>query len=192
MRIEVAQRDVTTLVGVDAIQNAANGLLQHGAGVAGAIRRAGDPVVQAESDAVVQTFGRVPPGSTAWTTAGPMPAKYVLHAVTMSYPGGVATRKIVHDCTRSTLRLAEALGCKSVALVALGTGIGGMALDECARLMVDRVTGHDKNFEPLGIERVVFCVVGDEAEQAFNAALGEGVRGGVVYDESGRAVGAQG
>ena len=157
---EVIAADVTRLE-VDAIANAANTQLMHGGGVAGAISRAGGPAVQQESDA------RAPIGlgEAVATTAGDMPARWVIHAATMEL-GGPTSGPIIEQATRSTLAVAEELGCRSLALVAFGTGVGGFPLDEAARLMV----GAARDYAG-GLERIVFAVHGDEAERAFRAAL---------------------
>jgi len=161
MQLEVLQTDVTTLE-VDAIANAANTRLMHGGGVAGAISRAGGPEVQRESDA------RAPIGlgEAVETTAGDMPARFVIHAATMEL-GGPTSEEIIERATRATLAKAEELGCRSLALVAFGTGVGGFPLGEAARVMVGAAREHDAR----SLERVVFAVHGEEAERAFSAAL---------------------
>ena len=80
--------------------------------------------------------------------------------------GGPTSSEIISRATGSTLRKADELGCRSLALVAFGTGVGGFPLEEAARLMVAAVREH----EPRSLERVVFAVHGDAAEQAFRAA----------------------
>jgi len=97
-----------------------------------------------------------------------MPARYVIHAATMEL-GGPTSADIIAKATRSTLAKADDLGCRSLALVAFGTGVGGFPLADAARLMVDAVRAH----EPGSLERVVFAVHGDDAEQAFRAALAQ-------------------
>jgi O-acetyl-ADP-ribose deacetylase (regulator of RNase III) len=159
--LEVRQADVTRL-DVDAITNAANTQLKHGGGVALAISRAGGPAVQRESTEKAP----IGLGDAVETTAGAMPARYVIHAATMEL-GGPTSAEIIARATRSTLSKADALGCRSLALVAFGTGVGGFPLDQAAQLMVDAVRGH----EPRSLERVVFAVHGDAAEQAFRAAV---------------------
>jgi O-acetyl-ADP-ribose deacetylase (regulator of RNase III) len=159
--LEVRQADVTRL-DVDAITNAANTQLKHGGGVALAISRAGGPAVQRESTEKAP----IGLGDAVETTAGAMPARYVIHAATMEL-GGPTSAEIIARATRSTLSKADALGCRSLALVAFGTGAGGFPLDQAAQLMVDAVRGH----EPRSLERVVFAVHGDAAEQAFRAAV---------------------
>jgi O-acetyl-ADP-ribose deacetylase len=161
IEIEVRQADVTKLE-VDAITNAANTRLRHAGGVAAAISRAGGPAVQRESSEKAP----IGLGEAVETTAGDMPARYVIHAVTMEL-GGPTSSEIISRATRSTLRKANELGCRSLALVALGTGVGGFSLDEAARLMVGEVRAHDAG----SLQRVVFAVHGDAAERAFRAAL---------------------
>jgi len=161
VELEVLQADVTKLE-VDAIANAANTRLMHGGGVAGAISRAGGPDVQRESDEKAP----IGLGEAAETTAGHMPARYVIHAATMEL-GGPTSAEIIGRATESTLAKADELGCRSLALVAFGTGVGGFPLDEAARIMVDAARQH----EPGSLERVVFAVHGSDAEAAFKAAL---------------------
>ena len=159
--LEVAQADVTKLE-VDAIANAANTQLAHGGGVAGAISRAGGPEVQRESDEKAP----IGLGEAVETTAGDMPARWVIHAATMEL-GGPTSGDIIERATRSTLAKAEELGCRSLALVAFGTGVGGFPLDEAARLMVGAARSHTGQ-----LERIVFAVHGAEAERAFREAVG--------------------
>ena len=161
IELEVSQADVTKL-DVDAITNAANTQLRHGGGVAAAISRAGGPEVQRESNEKAP----IGLGEAVETTAGDMPARYVIHAATMEL-GGPTSPDIIERATRSTLRRADELGCRSLALVAFGTGVGGFPLDDAARLMVGAVRKH----EPRSLERVVFAVHGDAAERAFRAAV---------------------
>ncbi len=158
--LEVMQADVTALE-VDAIANAANTQLRHGGGVAGAISRAGGPSVQRES----QEQAPIALGDAVETTAGDMPARWVIHAATMEL-GGPTSAEIIERATRSTLAKAEELGCRSLALVAFGTGVGGFPIDEAARLMVGVARGHEGR-----LERIVFAVHGDEAERVFREAL---------------------
>jgi O-acetyl-ADP-ribose deacetylase len=159
-KLEVQQADVTRLE-VDAIANAANTQLMHGGGVAGAISRAGGPEVQRESD----ERAPIGLGEAVETTAGEMPARWVIHAATMEL-GGPTSAEIIERATRSTLTKAEELGCGSLALVAFGTGVGGFPVEEAARIMVAAAREHEG-----ALERIVFAVHGDAAERAFREAL---------------------
>jgi O-acetyl-ADP-ribose deacetylase (regulator of RNase III) len=159
-QIDVIAGDVTKLE-VDAIANAANTMLMHGGGVAGAISRAGGPEVQRESDAKAP----IGLGEAVETTAGDMPARWVIHAATMEL-GGPTSAEIIEQATRSTLAKAEELGARSLALVAFGTGVGGFPVDEAATIMVSAAREHTG-----ALERIVFAVHGEDAERAFSQAL---------------------
>jgi O-acetyl-ADP-ribose deacetylase (regulator of RNase III) len=163
-RVEVLEGDITGL-DVDAIANAANTQLLHGGGVAGAISRAGGPTVQRESTSKAP----IGLGEAVETGGGEMPCKWVIHAATMEL-GGPTSAEAIRRATGSTLRLADRLGVKSLALVAFGTGVGGFPLSEAARIEVDEVrSALDRGS---GLERIVFAVRGEEARCAFEEALG--------------------
>ncbi|MEA2421080.1 MAG: hypothetical protein QOF55_179 [Thermoleophilaceae bacterium] len=162
-RLEVRQADVTKL-DVDAIANAANTRLLHGGGVAAAIARAGGPELDRES----REKAPIGLGEAVATTAGEMPARWVIHAATMVDPGGRGSAEVIERATRSTLACAEELGARSLALVAFGTGVGGFPLDEAARIMVGVAREHSGG----SLELIVFAVHGDAAERAFGAAVG--------------------
>jgi O-acetyl-ADP-ribose deacetylase len=164
VEIEVLQADVTRLE-VDAIANAANTQLMHGGGVAGAISRAGGPEVQRESSEKAP----IGLGEAVETGGGEMPARYVIHAATMEL-GGPTSAEIIERATEATLAKAEELGCRSLALVAFGTGVGGFPLDRAAEIMVGAVRRHEAG----SLERVIFAVHGDQAESAFATAAGSG------------------
>jgi O-acetyl-ADP-ribose deacetylase len=163
--IEVRHADITTL-DVDAIANAANTELIHGGGVAGAIARAGGDAVSEESERKAP----IGLGEAVETTAGDMPSKWVIHAATMTL-GGPTSAEIIRKATASTLRKADELGARSLALVAFGTGVGGFSLEEAARIEVEEVRSHLAAGSKL--ERIVFAVHGDEALKAFERAAGE-------------------
>jgi O-acetyl-ADP-ribose deacetylase (regulator of RNase III) len=161
--IEVREADVTKL-DVDAIANAANTELRHGGGVAGAIVRAGGDSIQAES----LRKAPIGLGEAVETTAGELPARWVIHAATMEL-GGPTSGDIIRRATASTLAKADELGARSLALVAFGTGVGGFSVTEAARIEVEEVRRHIASGSAL--ELVVFAVRGAEARGAFEAAL---------------------
>jgi len=161
--IEVLDTDITALE-VDAIANAANTDLAHGGGVAGAISRAGGPEVQRESNRKAP----IGLGEAVETTAGDMPARWVIHAATMEL-GGPTSEDIIRRATASTLRKADELGAKSLALVAFGTGVGRFPLEDAARVEAEEVRRHFDGGS--GLERVVFAVHGEAAKAAFDAAV---------------------
>ena len=153
--------DITQLQ-VDAIANAANDHLWMGAGVAGAIKRAGGEEI--EREAVAQ--GPIAVGEAVATRAGRLPARYVIHGAVMGQDLRTDA-ELVRRTASSCLELADELGLESVALPAFGTGVGGFPLDECARSMVAAARGH----EPRTLRRVVFAVFGADARHAFERAL---------------------
>ena len=161
MELEVVEGDIAALQ-VDAVANAANNHLWMGAGVAGALKRAGGAEIEREAMAK----GPIDVGEAVATGAGRLPARWVIHGAVMGQDlrtnGGLVERT-----TQSVLRVAEELGARSLALPAFGTGVGGFPLDECATLMVRVAREH----EPRSLERVVFAVFGEEARQAFADAL---------------------
>jgi O-acetyl-ADP-ribose deacetylase (regulator of RNase III) len=161
--LEVLDTDITKLE-VDAIANAANTSLMHGGGVAGAIARAGGPAVRRESD----ERAPIGLGEAVETTAGEMPAGWVIHAATMEL-GGPTSAEIIRRATASTLVKADELGARSLALVAFGTGVGGFPVQEAAQIEVDEVRRHLERGS--GLERIVFAVRGAAARDAFEAAL---------------------
>ena len=161
--IEVLDTDITKLE-LDAIANAANTDLMHGGGVAGAISRAGGPTIQDESEAVAP----IGLGEAVATGAGELPCRWVVHAATMRL-GGPTSAEIVREATASALRVADELGATSFALVAFGTGVGGFPLAEAARIETEEVRRHLAAGSEL--ERIVFCVHGEEAREAFESAL---------------------
>ena len=164
--LEAEQADITTL-DVDAIANAANTQLQHGGGVAGAISRAGGPEVQSESD----ERAPIGLGEAVATTAGEMPARWVIHAATMEL-GGPTSAEIIRAATASTLRVADELGAASLALVAFGTGVGGFPIDDAARIEVEEAQRHLA--EGSKLERIVFAVADAKARLAFEEAIDSG------------------
>jgi O-acetyl-ADP-ribose deacetylase (regulator of RNase III) len=161
--VEALDTDITTLE-VDAIANAANTELRHGGGVAGAISRAAGPELQQESEAKAP----LALGEAVETSAGSLPARWVIHAATMEL-GGPTSADIIRRATASTLARADALGAKSLALVAFGTGVGGFDVEEAARIEVDEVRKHLSRDS--GLERVVFAVRGSDARGIFQHAI---------------------
>ncbi len=163
--VEVLDGDITALE-VDAIANAANTQLLHGGGVAGAISRAGGPEVQRQSD----ERSPIGLGEAVETSGGQMPCRWVIHAATMEL-GGPTSGEIIRAATASTLRRADELGARSLALVAFGTGVGGFSIDEAAEIEVDEVRRHLERGS--GLDRIVFAVRGEQARAAFENALSE-------------------
>ncbi|MGE5122926.1 MAG: macro domain-containing protein [Acidobacteriaceae bacterium] len=123
---------------VDAIVNAANRYLQHGAGVAGAIVRKGGPVIQAESDQWVRTHGLVSHAQPAYTQAGNLPCQYVIHAVGPVWGDGNEDDKL-SVAIRGSMQLADKLELSSIALPALSTGIFGFPMPRAAQVILTAI-----------------------------------------------------
>ena len=158
-KIQFLQGDITTME-VDAIVNAANNDLQLGAGVAGAIRRKGGPRIQEECDRI----GAIRLGEAAVTTAGNLRAHYVIHAASMRL-GGRTTAESLRNSTRNTLLRAEEKGLQSIAFPAIGTGIAGFPMEECAEIMIREVLEHLKSRSSL--EKIYFVLFDEAALKIF-------------------------
>ena len=142
--------------------NAANDRLWMGAGVAGALKRAGGDEIEREAVAL----GPIPLGSAVATGARRLPARWVIHGAVMGQDLRT-NAELVRLTTRSCLELADELGCRSLALPAFGTGVGGFPLDECASVMVEVA----RAYEPGTLELVIFAVFGADAYEAFSSEL---------------------
>ncbi len=164
-RIEIRQGDLTEM-DVDAIVNAANNDLQLGGGVAGAIRRKGGPQIQAECDEI----GAIPVGGAAITSGGKLKARHVIHAASMQL-GGRTSAQSLRSSTAHSLRIAEQNGLKSIAFPAVGTGIAGFPLRECAEIMLRETVKHLER--PTSLEKVYFVLFDKEALDTFTQTFAE-------------------
>ena len=163
IKIEVYRGDITQLE-LDALVNAANNRLWMGGGVAGALKRAGGKEIEAEA----VKKGPIPIGEAVVTGAGKLKAKYIIHAAVMGQNLRTDAAKI-RQATRNSLLRGDELGIKSIAFPALGTGVGGFPLDECARIMISEVRQHSD--KKTGLERVVFALYNEPACQVFRQEL---------------------
>jgi O-acetyl-ADP-ribose deacetylase (regulator of RNase III) len=160
-RIIVKQGDITDME-VDAIVNAANTDLVLGSGVAGTIRRKGGDSIQKECNEI----GPIPLGEAAVTGGGNLKSRYVIHAAGMHLGGSVSERSL-RDATRNSLLRADERGIKTIAFPAIGTGVGGFPVEECARVMIDVVLDHLRN-EKTTIERIYFVLFDEKTLNVFN------------------------
>jgi O-acetyl-ADP-ribose deacetylase (regulator of RNase III) len=159
-RILIQQGDITEM-DVDAIVNAANNDLKLGAGVAGAIQRKGGDAIQRECDEI----GSIPVGYAAITGAGKLKARYVIHAASMGLSGIRTTAKSLRTSTAHSLRLAAERNLKSIAFPAIGTGVSGFPMDECAVIMLTEAIQHLKGESSL--ETVHFVLFDTAAFEQF-------------------------
>ncbi len=160
-RIVILEGDITDQE-VDAIVNAANSALVLGSGVAGAIRDKGGPTIQAECDA----HGPIDVGRAAVTGGGDLAARYVIHAAGMA-PGEPASADAVRSAVRHALELAAARGCHSVAIPALGAGVGGLGLQRCAEILLEEARAHLGG--EIRVEEIRFVLWGEPAFRLFEA-----------------------
>ena len=159
-RIFIQQGDITEM-DTDAIVNAANNDLILGAGVAGAIARKGGESIQQECNAI----GSIPVGYAAITGGGKLKARYVIHAASMGLGGVRTTAKSLRTSTAHSLHLAEERGLKSIAFPAVGTGVSGFPVEECAEIMLGETIDHLKRGSAL--EKVFFVLFDAPTTDAF-------------------------
>jgi len=164
--IVVTQGDITRQK-VDAIVNPANSMMVMGGGVAGAIRRVGGKEI--EDEAV--RHEPVPVGKAIATKAGRLEAKYVIHAPTMERPAMSIGKENVRLAVKGALECAEHLGIRNVAFPGMGTGVGGLNLEEAARTMVSQIKRHVD--EGTSLRQIALVAFSDDLARAFEKAINE-------------------
>lgn len=139
-KLSVVKGDITRTT-ADAIVNAANSSLMGGGGVDGAIHRAGGPAILDECKNIVARQGGCPAGEAVVTTAGNLPARFVIHTVGPVWNGGHGKeRELLAACYRNALQRAAENGCRSIAFPAISTGVYRFPKAEAARIAVQTVT----------------------------------------------------
>lgn len=161
--LEVIESDITEM-DTDAIVNAANARLILGGGVAGAIARKGGRAIQAECDRIGGTFV----GGAAITTGGRLKARHVIHAVGPRMGEGNEDEKLT-NATRNALKVADENGLRSLAFPAISAGIFGFPIGRCAEIMLSTTIDYLKG--QTGLERVVFCLFGQDSYDVFASQL---------------------
>lgn len=166
-RIELALGDITTVT-ADAIVNAANSSLLGGGGVDGAIHRRGGPEILAACKALRANDFRdgLPTGRAVATTAGRLPARWVIHTVGPVFTATEDRSNLLASCHRESLRVADELGAATVAFPAISTGIFGWPVDDAARIAVATV-----RVTPTAVTQVRFVLFDETALAAFDRAL---------------------
>jgi len=164
-RVVIQQGDLTEM-DVDAIVNAANNDLQLGGGVAGAVRRRGGDTIQRECNEI----GTIPIGGAAITTGGSLKARHVIHAASMQL-GGQTTARALRASTAHSLRIAAERGLATIAFPAVGTGIAGFPMRECAEIMLREVADHLKR--PTSLKTVFVVLFDRPALDIFRQVWGE-------------------
>jgi O-acetyl-ADP-ribose deacetylase (regulator of RNase III) len=158
-KIVIQQGDLTDM-DTDAIVNAANNDLQLGGGVAGAIRRKGGEEIQRECDAI----GSIPIGYAAITSGGKLKSRHVIHAASMQL-GGRTTAANLRTSIAHSLRIAAERGLKTIAFPAVGTGIAGFPLDECASILLLEAAQHLQG--ETSLERIYIVLFDERACEVF-------------------------
>jgi O-acetyl-ADP-ribose deacetylase len=163
MRTTVIEGDITEQQ-VDAVVNAANRAMRGGGGVDGAIHRAGGPAVLEDCE---RRFPHgLATGDAGWTTAGDMPARWVIHTVAPNRRAGETDRALLVSCYRRTLEVADELGVRTLALPLIGAGIYGWSAEEsvaCALEAFGALTS--------GVQEARFVAFGSETYDVVRSAL---------------------
>jgi putative ATPase len=163
--IQLVQGDLTS-ESVDAIVNAANSHLQHGGGVAGAIVRRGGSEIQVESDAWVREHGPVTHADPAYTRAGRLPSKYVIHAVGPVWGEGNEDNKL-SVAIGGSLKLADRLELSSIALPAISTGIFGFPKERAAGIIFAAIESYFSQNPASGLKQVRLTLLDQPTAEAF-------------------------
>lgn len=161
--LELIEGDITEME-TDAIVNAANTQLIMGGGVAGAILRKGGHTIQDECHKI----GKTCVGGAVITTGGNLKAKHVIHAVGPRFGEGNEDEKL-RNATLNSLSLADKHQLKSIAFPAISAGIFGFPMDRCANIMLSTTIEYLRS--KTGLERVVFCLFGEQSFKVFEQEL---------------------
>ncbi|WP_031171506.1 O-acetyl-ADP-ribose deacetylase [Streptosporangium roseum] len=169
MEIKLIQGDITGQ-DVDAVVNAANSSLLGGGGVDGAVHRRGGPEILQECRALrASRYGRgLPTGQAVATTAGRLPARWVIHTVGPVHSASEDRSELLASCYRESLRVADELGAETVAFPAISTGVYGWPMDDGARVALSTVRG-----TLTSVAEVRFVLFDAAAYAVFERALGE-------------------
>ena len=167
-QIALLRGDITEQ-SVDAVVNAANHGLLGGGGVDGAIHRRGGPEILAACREIRATRypEGLPTGQAVATTAGRLPARWVIHTVGPVWARTKDTSGLLADCYRNSLAVADEIGARSVAFPAISTGVYHWPMDQAARVAVAAVRA-----SPAAVPEVRFVLFNDAAYEAFSAAVG--------------------
>lgn len=165
--IELIKGDITKIE-TNAIVNAANSSLLGGGGVDGAIHRAGGKQILEECMEIRNRQGKCKTGEAVFTSAGNLPAKYVIHTVGPIWNGDEERcSKLLVNCYENSLVLAESLNVKTIAFPNISTGVYKFPKELAGRIAVETV----RNFQSDVIEKVIFVCFDDENEKIYKKLL---------------------
>ena len=169
-RIVFVRGDITEQ-DADAIVNAANSSLMGGGGVDGAIHRKGGPQILEECKRVRAELhpDGLPTGQAVATSAGDLPARWVIHTVGPVYAKSDDRSHLLASCHTESLRVADELGARTIAFPAISTGVYGYPIDEAAPVALRAVRDADTD-----VEEVRFVLFDRAAYEAFERALAAG------------------
>ena len=163
MEIKLVKGDITK-ISVDAIVNAANSSLMGGGGVDGAIHRAGGKIIHDECMKIVEKQGGCSTGEAVYTSAGNLPAKFVIHTVgPIWYEGKRNEEDLLKSCYINSLKLAENLNLKTISFPNISTGVYHFPKEKAAKIAIDSV----KSFSSKNIETVYFVCFDEENYQIY-------------------------
>ena len=165
MQLSVVRGDITAMA-VDAVVNAASPRMRGGGGVDGAIHRAGGPAIL--RDCVERFPDGLPTGGAGWTTAGKLPARWVIHVVGPNRNAGQTDPEQLASCYRNALAVADELGARTLASPLVSAGVYGWPLDDAARIAVRTLT-----CTPTSVAEVTMVAFNDAAFQALTAHAGD-------------------
>jgi O-acetyl-ADP-ribose deacetylase (regulator of RNase III) len=164
MELTVVQGDITKQH-VDAIVNAANRAMRGGGGVDGAIHRAGGAAIL--DDCIARFPHGLETGQAGWTTAGDLPAQWVIHVVGPNFVAGERDRGLLTSCYSNALKVAGEVAARSIAFPLVSAGIYGWPLDDAAAAAVETLRS-----TPTEVEQARIVAFGDTAYEAVAAVLG--------------------
>ena len=167
--IKLIKGDITKIP-ADAIVNAANSSLLGGGGVDGAIHRAGGVTILEECRKIVESQGGCRAGEAVVTTAGKLPARYVIHTVGPIWHGGMKNEdQLLSNAYTNSLRLAVENGAKTIAFPNISTGVYGYPVEQAAKIAVSTVRKELEKYP--GIEEVIFCCFSDRDKEMYEKLL---------------------
>ena len=164
MRVTVVRGDIARQE-VDAVVNAANNRMRGGSGVDGAIHRAGGPQVLA--DCVERFPHGLATGQAGWTTAGNLPARWVIHVVGPNFTAGERDRGLLTSCYANALHVADELGARTVAYPLISAGVYGWPREDAVDAAVDTLRS-----TPTDVDEARMVAFGDDAYDLISSRLG--------------------
>src|SRR5690242_2253613 len=164
MELTVVEGDITEQ-DVDAVVNAANRAMRGGGGVDGAIHRAGGPAVL--EDCIARFPHGLATGQAGWTTAGDLPARWVIHVVGPNHRAGQRDRSLLTSCYANALRVADELGARTIAFPLVSAGIYGWPLEDAVATAVDTLRD-----TPAEVDEARIVAFGDATYELISARLG--------------------